>query len=396
MLDRSSKILEGEIEAPSVMVARTELRKKYPSVLSLDEKAEDGPRLRLRRVSGEALSVCVRQIATMMSAGIPLSRALRTIARGAEGPLGDIFATMSVSVDSGASLSRAMRKHPAAFDDVFIRIVESGEVSGRMELVLGKLADLTEKAVKLRKKVIASFTYPAVLGGTALATLGVFVFYVLPLMQPVFHSLGVELPLATRLVLGLASLVRNPWIVGPLTVVFLALAGAAWVVLSQMYKNAEFRYLVHGLALRVPVMGPLLEKSTCSRVLFTLSTMLESGVSVGPSLVVVEKVAGNEVMARRLALARKAMIAGGGVFEALVYSQAFPDMVLQMIKAGEEAGALDRMMRKVAHLYEEEVDIALSTLAQALEPVILCGMGGVVAFVTLAAFMPMVKLLSEL
>lgn len=397
VLDRNSKILEGTIEAPSVMVARTELRQKFPSVLSLEEKPENvTARLRLRKVSGEALSVCVRQIATMLNAGIPLSRALHSIAKGAEGVVGDIFATMSVHVDSGASLSKAMRKHPKAFDDVFIRIVESGEVSGRMDSVLTKLADLMEKSVKLRKKVIASFTYPAVLGGTALGTLGVFVFYVLPLMQPVFHSLGVELPLATRIVLGIASAIRNPYIVIPGIVFLVALSSAAWVVLSQMYRSADFRFTVHGIALKLPVLGPLIEKSTCARVLFTLSTMLESGVSMGPSLMVVEKVAGNEVMSRRLARARQAMIAGGGVFESLVVAKAFPDMVLQMIKAGEEAGALDGMMRRVAAMYEEEVDISLSTLAQSLEPIILCGMGGIVAFVTLAAFMPMVKLLSEL
>lgn len=397
VLDRQSKILEGTIEAPSVMVARTELRQRYASVLSLEEKPETGHvGLRVRRVSGEALSVCVRQIATMMSAGIPLSRALRSIAKGAEGTISDIFATMSLHVESGASLSKAMRKHPKAFDEVFIRIVESGEVSGRMDTVLGKLADLLEKSVKLRKKVIASFTYPAVLGGTALATLGVFVFYVLPLMQPVFHSLGVELPLATRIVLWFASAIRNPWVVGPTLVFVVALGMAAYVVLSQMYRSPDFRYLVHGLAMKVPVLGPLLEKSTVSRVLFTLSTLLESGVSMGPALMVVERVAGNEVVSRRLGRARQAMIAGGGVFESLVVAEAFPDMVLQMIKAGEEAGALDGMMRRVAAMYEEEVDISLSTLAQSLEPIILCGMGGVVAFVTLAAFMPMVKLLSEL
>lgn len=381
------------------MLARTHLRQRYPSVLFLEEKNGGKEAVRapqIRKVPGEQLSVAVRQVATMTKAAIPLSRALRVISAGSQGALSEIFMTMALHVEAGASLSQAMRRHPQAFSDVFVRIVESGEVSGRMDTVLTKLADLLEKSVRLRKKVIASFTYPAVLGGTAMATLSVFVFYVLPLMQPVFHSLGVELPLATRLVLGLASVARNPWIAGPLLVVFAALATAGYVVYQQLYRSEEFRYRMHALLLKLPIVGTLAEKATVGRVLFTLSTLLESGVSLGPALTVVEKVAGNAVVARRMGRARKAMVAGGGVYESLQVAGAFPDMVLQMIKAGEESGKLEVMMRRVSVMYEEEVDLTLGTLATSMEPIILIGMGLVVAFVTLASFLPMVKLLSEL
>lgn len=390
--------MEGTIEAPSALVARTRLRQDYPSVLSVEEhhSVEEMRAARRRRLSAEELCMAVRQIATMMAAGIPLARSLRVVAGGGSAALNDVFTSMSLQVEAGMAFSKAMRRHPAVFDDVFVRIVESGEVSGRMDTVLSKLADLEEKSVRLRKKLVASFTYPAVLGATALATLSVFIFYVLPLMQPVFHSLGVELPLATRMVLAFATAVRNPWIVGPSLLMAVALAAAGYVAYKNLYRSQEFRFLIHGLVLRIPIMGGLLEKSTVSRILFTLSTLLESGVSLGPSLSVVEKVAGNEVMARRMGQARKAMVAGGGVYESLQVSGAFPEMVLQMIRAGEEAGSMEIMMRRVSVMYEEEVDLALGTLATSLEPLILIGMGVVVGFITLASFLPMVKLLSEL
>ncbi len=398
VLDKNARISEGILDAPSALMARTRLRQDYASVLSLEEHqtTEDLRNLGTRRVSGEDLAIAIRQIATMMAAGIPLARALRLVASGGSGAIKEVFSSMSLQVESGVSFSHSMRRHPGAFDDVFIRIVESGEVSGRMDSVLGKLADLQEKSVRLRKKLIANFAYPSVLGATALATLSVFVFYVLPLMQPVFHSLGVELPLATRIVLVLANSVQNPWIVGPSLLVLAALTVAGVLAWRTLSRSADFRYQAHAFVLAVPILGGLLNKSTVARVLFTLSTLLESGVSLGPSLAVVEKVAGNEVVARRMGEARKAMVAGGGVYESLQISGAFPEMVLQMIRAGEESGNLDTMMRRVSVMYEEEVDLALGSLATTLEPLILMGMGVVVGFITLASFMPMVKLLSEI
>ncbi|NMA27616.1 MAG: type II secretion system F family protein [Burkholderiales bacterium] len=398
VLDRKARVIEGTIEAPSDLMARTRLRQEYASILTLEERqtSEDLRNLGNRRVSDEDLAVAIRQIATMLSAGIPLARALRLIAAGASGSFKDLFTSMSLQVESGVSLSHSMRRHPGAFDDVFIRIVESGEVSGRMDSVLNKLADLQEKSVRLRKKVIANFAYPSVLGVTALATLSVFVFYVLPLMQPIFHSLGVELPLLTRIVLVLANSIRNPWIIGPFFLMLLALTAAGIVVWRTLSRSQEFRYRVHYALLAVPLFGPLVEKSTVARVLFTLSTLLESGVSLGPALAVVEKVAGNEVLSWRMGQARKAMVAGGGVYESLQVSGAFPDMVLQMIRAGEESGNLDTMMRRVSAIYEEEVDLVLSSMATTLEPIILMGMGVVIGFITLASFMPMVKLISEI
>lgn len=350
----------------------------------------------VRRVSGQDLSIAMRQIATMFRAGIPLARALRVVGEGTPGVAGDIFRTMAGQVESGASLSKAMARHPQAFDGVFVRLIESGEVSGKMESVLAKVADLLEKSVRLRKKVVSSLAYPFVLGATALGTLGVFVFYVLPLMQPVFTSLGVELPLATRIVLGLASVVTNPWIAGPLSVLVLSLSAAGYVAFRVLDRSPSFRYSLHGALLRIPVLGPLLKKSTISRVLFTLSTLLDSGVSLGPALSVVEKVSGNEVLAQGLAQARKAMVAGAGVHDSLKFAEIFPDMVLHLIKAGEESGTLEMMMRRVSVIYEEEVDLALGALATSLEPLIMLGMGLVVAYVTVAAFLPMVKLVAEI
>ncbi len=398
VLDRKAQVVEGTIEAPSAVVARSRLRQDYPSVLSVEEKrsAEEMRKARRHRLSAEELCMAVRQIATMMAAGIPLARSLRVVAGGGSTGLSDVFTSMSLAVESGMAFSKAMRRHPAVFDEVFVRIVESGEVSGRMDAVLTKLADLEEKSVRLRKKLVASFTYPAVLGGTAMATLSVFVFYVLPLMQPVFHSLNVQLPLATRMVLAFATAVRNPWIVGPGALMTVALGVAGFVIYKNLYRSQDFRLLIHGSVLRIPILGGLLEKSTVARVLFTLSTLLDSGVSFGPALSVVEKVAGNEVMVRRMGQARKAMVAGGGVYESFQASGAFPELVLQMIRAGEEAGSMEIMMRRVSVMYEEEVDLALDTLATSLEPLILIGMGVVVGFITMASFMPMVKLLSEL
>ncbi|HXE72951.1 MAG TPA: type II secretion system F family protein [Candidatus Nitrosotenuis sp.] len=386
--------MEGHLEAASLRTARRRLERRYRSVVSLEERAER--RVLRRPIPAEALAVYMRQLAVLLGAGVTVPAALASLARGDNPALNRVMRQLSRHVREGASLSQAMRLHPQAFSPIFINLVEAGEVAGRLEQVLSKLADLQEKGVKTRKRLQATFTYPGVLCLTSLVVLSVFVLYVLPVLQPIFLSIGVELPLATRIILALGWFVRTPYVWVPALLLAAIGLAIAVVIFQQLWLTNQFRLWLSQALFRVPVLGSILEKSTLSRVLFTLAILLESGVPMGSAISVTEKVADNEVIGRGLGRARQAMMQGAGVFQALDLQGILPTMPLQMIKIGESSGTLDLMLRKVAQMYEEEVDLALGTLASALEPLVMVFMGAVVAFVTLASFLPMVRLLGEL
>ena len=238
-------MVEGSLEAPNINRARVRLQQKYPRVLSVEEEAAPAVGQDLlqgmRRVSTEALAVYTRQLCTMVSAGLPLGRSLKCLAQGDNMLLNQVLVKMLRDVDSGFQLSRAMARYPHAFPVVYTRLVEAGEVSGQLEAVLDKLGNLLEKQVKLQKRMVSAFTYPVMLGASSVGLLLLFVYYILPMIQPIFVAMGVQLPLITRFVLGIARLLQNPWIMVPAVTAMTCVAGAGLVFYTQIGSLGPLR-----------------------------------------------------------------------------------------------------------------------------------------------------------
>lgn len=399
-VDENDRIVQGTLNAPSLNLAQLRLKKVYKNVLMLrEEEMVAGTTTVFQhspRVTVEALAVYTRQLAVMIEAGISINRALRFLTQGESQNLNLVLARVADSVEGGKSLSRAMSDQPRAFNETYVALVKAGEQAGNLDIALKKLADLMEKIVTMKKRITSTFAYPCVIGIVCIAITSLFVFYIMPMMLPLFTSMGVELPLATRLLVTFTNFIRDPRLIVPTCI-----AGAIGIYVAITFlRNSErapqVRYWLDLNIIRVPVVGRLLYLDSISRVLYTMATLLDAGVALSDVLTTLEIVAGNQVIAQKISWARKSMLDGASVYRAMEMHDVFPDSALQMIKVGEETGNLSDMVRRIGKLYEDDVELALDQLASMLEPLIMAVMGGVVGFVTLATFLPMVSLLQQL
>lgn len=400
-VDENDRVIQGTLNAPSENLAMLRLKKVYKNVLVLREEqvSAQGASTVFQsspKVSYEALAVYTRQLATMIEAGISINRCLRFLTQGESQNLNLVLARTAEGVEQGKSLSKAMAEQPRVFNDTYVAMVKAGETSGGLDLSLKKLADLMEKTVTMKKRIQSTFAYPAVILVVCLAVIALFVFYILPLMLPVFISMGVTLPWPTRILVWVVSTARDPRIMVPLGVI-LAIGLYVGITVMRNSKNTpQLKYAIDLNLLKIPVAGKLLMLNDQARVLYTMATLLDAGVSLTDVLSTLELIAGNQVLTQKLGWARRSMLDGASVFRAFEMHDAFPQTCLQMIKVGEETGNLSDMVRRIGKLYEEDVEIQLDNLASMLEPMIMAVMGSIVGFVAIAAFMPMVELLANL
>lgn len=400
-VDENDRVIQGTLNAPSENLAMLRLKKVYKNVLVLREEmvSTQGAATVFQsspKVSYESLSVYTRQLATMIEAGISINRALRFLTQGESQNLNLVLGRVAEGVEQGKSLSKSMAEQPRAFNDTYIAMVKAGETSGGLDIALKKLADLMEKVVTMKKRVQATFAYPAVIFVVCLAVICLFVFYILPLMLPVFLSMGVKLPWPTRLLVFVVSTARDPRLMVPFGILLAVGLYIAITVFRNSKNTPQLKYVIDLNIMKIPVMGKLLMLNDQSRVLYTMSTLLDAGVSLTDVLSTLELIAGNQVLTQKLGWARRSMLDGASVYRAFEMHDAFPQTCLQMIKVGEETGNLADMVRRIGRLYEEDVEIQLDNLASMLEPLIMGFMGTLVGFVAIAAFMPMVELLANL
>ncbi|MCE7874652.1 type II secretion system F family protein, partial [bacterium CPR1] len=375
--------------------ARAWLKSRFPAILSLEE-VNPPPRWRLAlptRISRFELTVFLRQLETMLSVGIPTHRALFSLSSsGDNASLISVLNAMNKRVEAGWSLSQAMGEHSSVFSPLHLSLVRTGEDSGRLETCLAKLAEQAERENRLRQRFVSTLTYPAVLGIVCLALVLMFVMFLIPKMEGIFLTIGGQPPLMTRMLVSFVHFFSHPvvWVGALLSLL------AVSIGLPLLYRRSVIRLAFDQVALELPVLGNLLRKTASSRLLMAWATLLESGVPIGPQMAVVGRVAGNEVMKRAFDRARDAMVEGEQVSAALEVSGVFPNMVVQMVKVGEESGELDQMMRRLAVLYEDEVNTALNDLASLLEPLVLGVMGCLVGFVAIATALPIINLTGQL
>lgn len=399
VIDERDQVVSGTLSAPTLALAQERLKAVYKNVLVVEEQKSTGSAVAFKRsprVKIDSLAIYCRQLAVMVNSGIAVNRALRFCSRGEDQNLNLVMTRVADEVESGKSVSQALSEQPRVFGNIFIALVKAGETSGSLDVSLKKLADLLEKTVGLQKRVQSTLAYPAVIFVVCIAVIAFFTFYIMPQMIPMFESMSVELPLPTRIMMFFATTLQNPWVSVPLAVGTVVGSILLFNAYQNLDKAPEIRYYVDSYILRLPVVGQLFRLSTQARILFTLATLLDAGVSLTESLLVVEKVANNEVFSRRIRWGREALLQGSSVFSALESHEVFSMMALQMIKVGEETGTLAEMVRRIGQMYEEDVEHQLDQLSSLIEPLIMAFMGLVVGFITIASFLPMVQLLQNL
>lgn len=346
------------------------------------------------RVSGEELTVFTRQLATMLGSGIALHQALTYYGENSEGDLPEIIRNIANDVASGHTFSNAMRRYPKVFDSIYVALAIMGEQSGQIVTAYKRLADLLERQTNMKKRVVAALTYPAVLFTVSCIAIAGFIYFVLPMMAPMFAASGMPLPLPTRMLLSLRTVVPMG------TVLVIGLVVGGWLGkpwLKRFFKDRpELMRQLHSIPFYLPVISGIYSKLATARVLYSMSTMLDSGLTLTATLKRASFAAGNEFLAHRLNQANERIMEGAGLGEALGTYNVFPSGAVQMLTVGEESANLTEMVQHIADMYDTEVELALNDIASVLEPLIMVVMGLVVGFIVLSAVLPTVQLIQSL
>ena len=390
------RTLAGESQMGEIEVGRQEealeiLRKKKILITSMRPKSGGFtmPKLGGSGVSTKDLAIFTRQFATMISAGLPLVQCLDILAKQSSKPsFGRVIGEVTREVESGATLSDALGKHKAVFDDLFRNMVAAGEAGGVLDEILARLANYIEKAEALKRKIQSAMVYPVVVLTVALGATSFMLIFIIPTFAKMFMDFGGELPLPTKIVLMMSHFLQSFW--------WALLVGAALlgVAFTRYYATDNGRRVMDQALLKMPILGDVLLKGAVARFTRTLGTLIASGVPILSGLEIVARTAGNKIISEAIMTARTSIREGETVSAPLKASGVFPPMVVQMISVGEQTGALDEMLTKIAVFYESEVDTAVDTLTSVIEPVMIVVMGGIVGGMVVAMYLPMFKLIS--
>ena len=380
----------GEIEAPDRSAAVGELRRRAILVTKIAEKS--APRVTFKfggKVSDKEMAIFTRQFSTMIDAGLPLVQCLNILAEQSDSKtLRSVTGQVARNVEAGSTLADALRRHPRTFDDLFTNLVEVGEAGGILDVVLQRLSAYIEKAAALKRKVKAAMVYPSAIIGVAIMVVIFMLTFVIPTFAQMFKDLGADLPLPTKVVLWLSTFVR--------TYILLIIAAMIGCVLAlrSYYRTEGGRATIDALMLKLPIFGTLIRKVAVARFTRTLGTLVQSGVPILDGLRITARTAGNKVVEKAVLQCRAAVTEGKTLAEPLRVSGVFPPMVTQMISVGEQTGALDAMLSKIADFYDDEVDTAVSTLTSLLEPIMIVFLGVVVGGLVVAMYLPIFKLVT--
>jgi len=341
-------------------------------------------------VDDKDIVIFTRQFATMIDAGLPLVQALEILSTQVENKfLAKTLAAIKDDVESGATYADALKKHPKAFTDLYANMVAAGESGGILDTILNRLAAYIEKAMKLKKKVKGAMVYPIVVSSIAVICIAVIMIFVVPTFSKMFTQMGGTLPLPTLFVMKLSNFLAGMGgLLTGLTIV------AFIIALKQVRKTEKGQAVTDRAFLRLPIFGMLLKKVAVAKFTRTLGTLISSGVPILDGLEITAKTAGNKVIEYAVMDVRSAVSEGKTLAEPLMKSKVFPPMVTHMIAVGEQTGALDTMMNKIADFYDDEVDNAVSNLTAMMEPMLMVFLGGSVGFIVIAMYLPIFKLIT--
>jgi type IV pilus assembly protein PilC len=378
------------IDAPSRDEVVAQLRRQRLNVVKIDEAAQAANKKKSGgKISMRDVVIFTRQFSTMINAGLPLVQALDILAKQSENKaLKDVTRAVVFDVESGHTVADALRKHPKAFTDLYVNMVAAGEAGGILDTILMRLATFLEKNDALVRKVKGAMIYPGVIMSVAAIAIVVLLLFVIPVFEKMFESVGMPLPLPTRVVISMSRFLQSFW-----WLVIGGFMGAGWS-LKKYYATSDGKLAIDKLMLKMPVLGDVLRKSAVSRFTRTLGTLIGSGVSILDGLEITAKTAGNRVIQDAI-MESRASIAGGETISApLQKSQVFPPMVISMIAVGEQTGGLDEMLSKIADFYDEEVDAAVSGLLSLMEPVMIVFLGVVVGGMVVAMYLPIFDMMN--
>ena len=389
---RDGKAVSGERVADNKEAVMALLRRDQILVSSVKEK---GKEIALPKLGGgvpsKDLAIFVRQFSVMIDAGLPLVQCLEILGSQQDNKnFAKILQQTRMDVEGGASLADAMRKHPKAFDDLFTNMIAAGEAGGILDTILKRLATYIEKAVKLKAQVKGAMMYPVAVITIAGLVIAVILWKVIPTFAAMFAGLGAELPLPTRIVIAMSQ-----WFARllPFMVVFAVLGT---FLFRRYYATHGGRRMVDGMVLKLPILGEIMRKIAVARFCRTLSTLMSSGVPILDGLEITARTAGNAIIEDAIMSVRKGVESGLTVAQPLRESKVFPSMVVQMIGVGEQTGALDAMLGKIADFYEEEVDQAVANMLTLMEPVMILFLGVTVGGIVISMYLPLFDLISKL
>ncbi|UCF06754.1 MAG: type II secretion system F family protein [bacterium] len=386
----TGEILSGEYLAESKQELLSYLRKRKIIITHIRHKPKE---IDLNfgfknRITTRDLGVFTRQFATMINAGLPMVQCLDILSSQLEKPAFKKIVTEVMSdVESGSTLAEALRKH-SCYSDLYVNMVEAGEAGGILDIILNRLAVYLEKADALKRKIKGAMTYPSVVFIVAMGATIFMLMFIIPTFAKMFSDFGGELPLPTKIVMLMSDFLRTNW--------YLLLGAAIGIIigLRHYYKQEHGRYRIDKMILNLPILGAVIRKGSVARFTRTLGTLIASGVPILNALEITARTAGNKVIEGAVMETRTSISEGNTIADPLKASGVFPPMVVQMIAVGEQTGALDEMLDKVADFYDSEVDTAVGALTSIIEPVMIVVMGTIVGGMLIAMYLPMFKLIN--
>src|SRR5689334_1705366 len=388
--DRTGKLVEGQLEAENAQLVVSKLRSMGYVPIEIEQQGKQtlGRELKIpllsNRIKLKNVAVFSRQFSTMINSGLSMLRSLYILAEQTESkPLAEIVSQVRVDVERGSSLSAALAKHPKAFNRLYVAMVRAGEAGGVLDSVLQRLATTIEKQVELRRKVKSAMTYPAVVSMLVLLLVTAMLLFVIPMFQGIYGQLGGKLPVPTQILINISSVVRNWWYV-----VFAAEIAGVWGF-RRWINSEDGRKRWDAIKLKMPVFGGLARKTALARFGRTLSALVRSGVPILESLDIVCETSGNWVVSEAIRDTQQQVKRGEPLSRRLEEHDVFPPMVVQMMAVGEETGALDEMLDKIADFYDQEVEATVNALTSLIEPILIVIMGVVIGGMIIALYLPM-------
>lgn len=389
---RGSKV-SGERVAETKAALTVMLQRERITPTKIKEKGKEFalPTFGQQKITAKELAIFFRQFSVMIDSGLPLVQCLEILAGNQENAaFKKVLTAVRGKVESGSTLSTAFQEHPKVFDQLMVNMIEAGETGGILDTILQRLSGYVEKAVKLKAAVKSALIYPVSVVSIAVIVITLLLWKVVPIFANLFAGLGVEMPTPTKIVIGLSNFIASfGW-------VFIVFGVVAFFAFKSIYATPKGRYAIDSALLKMPIIGMLLRKIAVARFTRTLGTLITSGVPLMEALAITARTSGNAVLEDTIMKVRKAVEEGRTLTDPLKESEVFPNMVTQMIGVGEQTGAMDTMLQKIADFYEDEVDAAVKDMLTLLEPVIICFLGVSVGGVVISMYLPMFSLIAKM
>jgi len=387
-MNKQGKRAKGEISGSTMALVKADLRRQGITPLKVKKKPKPLFGASKKKITASDISIFSRQLATMMSAGVPLVQSFEIVGKGHENPsMQDLIMDVKSTVEGGSTLAEALAKHPLYFDDLYCSLVHAGEQAGILETLLDKIATYKEKVEAIKGKIKKALFYPAAILVVSFIITAILLIFVIPQFESMFTSFGGDLPAMTKFVVELSKVFQEWW-----WAIFGGLGGAIYGMVQLKKRSRKFNELMDRVILKLPIIGDIITKATIARFARTLATMFAAGMPLVEAMETVAKAAGNSVYTNAIMGMKDEVATGQMINVCMKETGLFPNMVVQMLAIGEETGSVDSMLAKVADFYEEEVDNMVDGLSSLLEPIIIAVLGVLIGGLVIAMYLPIFKM----